>query len=41
MVTGATAFFRVRGQNWQEWLFAIALGVGSWVVAFLVKLISR
>ncbi len=34
-------FFRVRPQNWQEWLFALAVGFGSIIVALLTKLLSR
>lgn len=41
MVTPVGTFFKVDTQNWQEWLFAIALGAGSLLVALAVKLISR
>jgi hypothetical protein len=41
MVTPINKFFRVSTQNWQEWLFAIALGAGSLLVAILTKLLSR
>ena len=41
MVTPVGSFFKVDTQNWQEWLFAIALGAGSLLVALAVKLISR
>lgn len=34
-------FFRVRPQNWQEWLFALAVGFGSIIVAILTKLLSK
>ena len=41
MVTPVAGFFKVRAQNWEEWLFAIALGFGSLVVALFVKIFSR
>ncbi|BDA43546.1 probable calcium-transporting ATPase 11, plasma membrane-t [Coccomyxa sp. Obi] len=41
MVTPINTFFRVSTQNWQEWLFAIALGAGSIPVAIIIKLLSR
>ncbi len=41
MVTPINTFFRVSTQNWQEWLFAIALGAGAIPVAIIVKLLSR
>jgi hypothetical protein len=41
MVTPVAGFFKVRAQNWEEWLFAIALGVGSLALAFFVKIFSR
>lgn len=34
-------FFKVRPQNWQEWLFALAVGFGSILVAILTKVFSR
>ena len=34
-------FFKVRPQNWGEWLFALAVGFGSIIVALLTKLLSR
>ena len=34
-------FFKVRPQNWQEWLFALAVGFGSILIAILTKLLSR
>lgn len=34
-------FFKVRPQSWQEWLFALAVGAGSIVVALAVKLLSK
>ena len=34
-------FFKVRPQNWQEWLFALAVGFGSIIIAILTKLLSR
>lgn len=33
--------FKVTGQNWKEWLAAIAIGAGSMVVAFLTKAVTR
>ncbi|EIE19492.1 calcium-translocating P-type ATPase [Coccomyxa subellipsoidea C-169] len=41
MVTPINRFFRVSTQNWQEWLFAIALGAGALPVALLTKLLTR
>ena len=34
-------FFKVRPQNWGEWLFALAVAFGSIIVALLTKLLSR
>ena len=34
-------FFKVRPQNWREWLFALAVGFGSILVAILTKVFSR
>ena len=34
-------FFKVRPQSWQEWLFALAVGMGSLLVAIVTKLLSR
>ena len=34
-------FFKVRPQSWQEWLFALALGMGSLLVAIATKLLSK
>jgi Ca2+-transporting ATPase len=33
--------FKVVGQNWKEWLAAIAIGAGAMVVAFLTKVVTR
>ena len=40
MVTPVGTFFKVTTQNWEEWLFAIALGAGSLAVSLAVKLMS-
>ena len=34
-------FFKVRPQSWQEWLFALAVGMGSLLVAITTKLLSK
>ena len=34
-------FFKVRPQIWQEWLFALAVGMGSLLVAIATKLLSK
>ncbi|CAK0781476.1 hypothetical protein CVIRNUC_005383 [Coccomyxa viridis] len=34
-------FFKVRPQSWQEWLFALAVGMGSLLVAIATKLLSK
>jgi hypothetical protein len=41
MFTPISIFFNVDYQNWQEWLFAIAMGAGSLVAAFLTKVVVR
>jgi Ca2+-transporting ATPase len=41
MFTPARVIFKVKTQNWQEWLFALALGAGSLLVALITKLVTR
>ena len=41
MVTPLSTFFKVEHQDWKEWLFAIALGAGSLLMAVAVKFVSR
>jgi len=38
---GLPGIFKVRPQNWIEWVVAIAIGAGSIPLALLTKLISR
>ena len=41
MVTPLSTFFKVVCQDWREWLFAIALGAGSLLMAMAIKFVSR
>ena len=41
MLTPLGDFFTVSGQNWAEWLFAIAVGFGSLFVALATKAVAR
>ena len=41
MVTPLSTFFKVEYQDWKEWLFAIALGAGSLLMAMAIKFVSR
>ena len=41
MVTPLSTFFKVEYQDWKEWLFAIALGAGSLLMAAATKSVSR
>ena len=38
---GLPGIFKVRPQNWVEWVVAVAIGAGSLPLAFITKLISR
>lgn len=33
--------FKVQGQTWKEWLFAVAVGAGSMPVAVIIKFFAR
>lgn len=41
MMTPVRVFFKVKQQNWQEWLFAIGTGAASMPLAFITKLIAK
>ena len=41
MLTPVRTFFKVVGQSWEEWLFAVAIGAGCMVWALVVKLLTR
>ena len=41
MVTPLSTFFKIVCQDWREWLFAIALGAGSLLMAMAIKFVSR
>lgn len=41
MLTAVGNFFTVERQNWAEWLFAIAIGAGSLLVALATKAVAR
>ena len=41
MLTPLGNFFTVEGQNWAEWLFALAVGFGSLFVALATKAVAR
>jgi len=38
---GVPGVFKVRPQNWAEWLAAIGIGAGSLLVALATKFLSR
>lgn len=41
METPVSTFFLVESQTWQEWLFALAVGLGALPLALLTKLAAR
>lgn len=34
------SFFKVQGQTWEEWLFAIAVGIIGWPLALVTKILT-
>ena len=41
MFTVVRNFFHVDTITWEGWLYSILVGLGSWPVAFLIKLWTR